>query len=140
MSNNEKTICHEGIVEAISEDTIQVKILSQSACVSCQVKGACSIADSEEKIIDVPYHQSAKYFKGQHVSVEMSKNIGNKAVLFSYLFPFLIMFITLLLTLTITSNEGLSALIAILILIPYFIILNLYKDHFKKSFQFKIQE
>jgi len=46
------TIIHPGIIERISGEKVFVRILSQSACSACHAKGACSVADAEEKIIE----------------------------------------------------------------------------------------
>ena len=43
--DSSKTIEHDGFIEEISESGIKVLILSQSACVSCQAKGACNVSD-----------------------------------------------------------------------------------------------
>ena len=36
---------HEGIVKSISTQTLEVSIISHSACSGCHAKSACGIAD-----------------------------------------------------------------------------------------------
>ena len=45
---------HEGIVKSISTQTLEVSIISHSACSGCHAKSACGIADMKEK----SYHGS----------------------------------------------------------------------------------
>ena len=42
---------HEGIVKSISTQTLEVSIISHSACSGCHAKSACGIADMKEKVI-----------------------------------------------------------------------------------------
>ena len=62
-----KKIEHEGIVDHISDKAIRVKIMSMSACASCHAKGACTVADMEEKEVEVPL--AGNYKVGQRVMV-----------------------------------------------------------------------
>jgi positive regulator of sigma E activity len=39
---------HEGIVKSISTQTLEVSIISHSACSGCHAKSACGIADMKE--------------------------------------------------------------------------------------------
>ena len=41
---------HEGIVKSISTQTLEVSIISHSACSGCHAKSACGIADMKEKV------------------------------------------------------------------------------------------
>jgi positive regulator of sigma E activity len=47
---------HEGIVKSISTQTLEVSIISHSACSGCHAKSACGIADMKEKLsrLNVP--------------------------------------------------------------------------------------
>ena len=42
---------HEGIVKSISTQTLEVSIISHSACSGCHAKSASGIADMKEKVI-----------------------------------------------------------------------------------------
>jgi len=138
MTNFKDTIQHPGIIEGIGLDKVQVNILSQSACSSCHSKGMCTVAEMENKTVDVTKTPDFDYKVGDEVIVYMKKSLGRKAVYYGYLFPFLLMFATLVLVLWLTSNEGLAAFSSLLILIPYYYILYKIKDKLSTTFEFKI--
>ena len=75
MSLKPNVIEHLGRVEAITATDIRVTIISQSACASCQAKGACSAADVAEKqvVVSKPYHN---YTVGETVKVTMQQSLG----------------------------------------------------------------
>ncbi len=131
-------ITHPGIVEQISGDSIYVKILAMSACSSCHAKGMCSIAEVEEKVIEIKKDPKRDLNEGQEVTVAMQKSLGGKAVFLGYILPFLVLMGVLILVLSLTGNEGIAGLSAILILIPYYWLLYIYRDKLKRTFSFKI--
>ena len=92
MTNIKDTIQHPGIIEGIGEEKVQVNILSQSACSSCHSKGMCTVAEMENKTVDVTKTPDFNYKVGDEVIVYMKKSLGRKAVYYGYLFPFLLMF------------------------------------------------
>ena len=80
------------------------------------------------------------YKVGEEVTVLMKKTLGSQAVFLAYVLPFLIMFIVLIILINLTGNEGFSGLISIAILVPYFYIIYLLRDRFKKKFIFVIRK
>ena len=46
-------ISHDGIVKNINSDSIDVMVVSISACAACHAKSACTMSDTSEKIISV---------------------------------------------------------------------------------------
>ena len=69
----------------------------------------------------------------------MSIGQGNKAAVLAYLIPIILLLAVLFLCLGLGVNEGLSALISIVVLIPYYIILYLGRDRLKKKFEYTIE-
>ncbi len=134
------TITHPGIINDIDSRMIYVKILSQSACSTCHAKGMCSVADVEEKVIEVTRISGRSYKVGDKVMVGMERSLGPKAVLLGYLVPFLILILALIIMLGVTDNELLSAVVAVGLLIPYYLVLFLLKDKLQKTFEFRIKE
>jgi sigma-E factor negative regulatory protein RseC len=134
------TIIHPGIVESVSNDKVLVRILSQSACSSCHAKGACSISEVEEKIIEVENTRSDTWKTGQQVMVKMEQSLGLKAVFLGYVLPLIILIISVIIFLFIMKNEGAAALLAILMLVPYYTVLYLFRNQLKKQFRFRIEE
>lgn len=133
-----ENITHPGVIDSISDDSVFVRILAKSACSSCHAKGMCSVAEIEEKIVEVKKEDGRGFAEGQEVTVSMQKSLGGKAVFLGYLLPFLILIGTLILVLSLSGNEGLAGLSAIGILIPYYLGLYLLRDKLKRTFSFRI--
>ena len=136
---NTETISHEGIVTKITDDELEIKILAQSACAACHAKSACGMGEQAEKILTVPRPKDKEFTINQKVNVRMAIGQGNKAAVLAYLFPIILLLVVLFVCLGFGLNEGLSALISIVALIPYYIVLYLKRDKFKKQFEYTIE-
>lgn len=139
MSRAGEIISHSGIIEKIDKQSVYVKILSSSACSSCTAKGACNLAESQEKVIEVKKQEDQEYSVGRSVDVVMQRASGTRAVLLAYLIPFGIVLFSLIVLLSAGTPEGLSALLAMVLLVPYFLALHHFRDKLKKEFDFTIQ-
>ena len=137
--NAEETISHEGIVTKITNDELEIKILAQSACAACHAKSACGMGEQAEKILTVPRPKDRDFTLNQKVNVRMSIGQGNKAAVLAYLIPIVLLLAVLFVCLGFGVSEGLSALISIIALIPYYIVLYLQRDKLKKRFEYTIE-
>ena len=137
MSANDN-IAHPGIIEQINDDKIFVKILSMSACSSCHAKGMCNVSEVEEKVVEVRKDPQRSFEIGEQVSVTMKKSLGSYAVLLGYILPFFLLMGVLILVLFVTDNEGVAGLSGILILIPYYWLLYIYRSRIKSTFSFML--
>lgn len=135
----EETVSHEGIVTKITDDELEIKILAQSACAACHAKSACGMGEQAEKILTVPRPKNQEFQLMQKVNVKMAINQGNKAAVLAYLIPIILLLAVLFVCLGLGLNEGLSALISIVALIPYYIILYMKRDKLKKRFEYIIE-
>ncbi len=138
MTSDMESISHPGIIEQVTEDKIIVKIIAMSACSSCHAKGMCNVADMEEKVVEVRKIPHRDFQKNDHVTVSMKKSLGSRAVLLGYFFPFVLMIATLLLVLFLSGSEGAAGMSAILVLIPYYWLLYVYRSKLKSTFSFTI--
>ena len=130
-------IFHEGIIDHIEKDAIFVRILSKSACAACHTKGMCSVSEMTEKLVEV-HGSGSNYTAGQEVNVILDQTMGNKAVVLGYLIPFVVMIITLVVASSFLS-ELWAGLSAIAILIPYYLLLYIFRNALKKTFFFRIE-
>ncbi len=131
-------ISHIGIIKELSANRIIVGIINESACASCHAKGACTVADVEDKEIEI--HSFDDGFRiGQQVNVVGKTSQGFKALFYGYLFPFILLMIVLIVSLSLTANEGLSGLLALGITIPYYFLIYLFRDKLKSNFEFEIK-
>ena len=61
---------HSGIVDHIEGRNVFVKILAQSACISCKLNGICG-SDTKEKIVEIS-NVDTDGITGEKVSVVMT--------------------------------------------------------------------
>ena len=134
----EHRISHEGIITKIDDNNVEVKILSKSACASCNIKGACNMSEMKEKVIVIPRPKDKDLSMGQEVTVSMGLGQANKAVIFAYVIPTIILFSMMFILNHFKIEEGVNALISIGSLIPYYLILFLFKDKIKRKFEYEI--
>lgn len=135
MSN---TIDHSGVIKRIEGSQLFIQIVQQSACAECHAKGMCSTSDSKAKIIEVA-DLSGKYKAGDTVTICGKTSTGLFAVLLAFVLPICTVVCIIILGNTFQWDEGLSALIGLFSLIPYYLILYLFRDRMKKKFVFSIK-
>ena len=135
----EETIAHEGVITKITDEELEVKIVSLSACAACHAKSACTMSDKAEKLLTIPRPEGKEFHMFQKVNVIMSVGQGNRAAVLAYLIPIVLLLAVLFICLGLGLNEGISALISIVALVPYYIVLYLRRDKLKKRFEYLIE-
>jgi sigma-E factor negative regulatory protein RseC len=133
------SIIHPGIIENINGNKVSVRILSQSACSSCHAKQACTVADMKDKIIDAELDQPDKWKPGDEVMVTMDESLGRKAVILGYGLPIVVLVGSIIVFLSLFKHEGLAALLSILMLVPYYFVLYLFRNKLHKEFRFRVE-
>ena len=131
-------VSHEGIVTKIDGENVEIKILSKSACASCNIKGACNMSEMQEKIISIPAPKDKNLSIGQEVKISMGLGQANRAVVFAYIIPLIILVAMIFILNALKIDEGLNALISIGSLAPYYLILFLFRDKLKSKFEYEI--
>lgn len=132
-------IKHTGFVKEVRGTSLVVNIVNQSACSSCHAQGACTVADFQDKEIEIQNFSKA-YLPGQQVTVIFRESQGFTALFFGYVLPFVLVLITLIIALEILNNELISGILALAILIPYYITLWFFRHLLKKVFKFEVEE
>ena len=133
-------IKHRGIVEKIDGSHVVVRIVQTSACSACSAKGLCNASESKEKQIDV-YEVNPAYRIGEEVVLCGSTSMGMKAVFLAFGIPVLLLLAALFVTMRITDgNALLAAIVALLAVVPYYVVLYLMKDKMNKTFSFVIEK
>lgn len=133
-------ITHKGVVECITNDMVRVRIVQTSACAACKVAGHCAASESKVKIIDVVTADASSYNIGDNVMVSVSEGSAHKALLVGFGLPFVVMMFALFLTMWITSDETLSALVGLGALIPYYILIWLFRSRIGNSVKFSVEK
>lgn len=132
-------IKHKAFVKRVTDNSLTVTIMNQSACVSCHAKGACTIADVQEKEIEIN-NFTRSYFPGQEVTIIFQESQGFKALFYGYILPFILVFLTLVVSISVTQNEAVSGLLSLAVLIPYFTVLYFFRHGLEKVFKFELEE
>ena len=136
MSNKIK---HAGVVDAVEEGCVRVRILQSSACSACKMAAHCNASETKEKIIDVMDADASHYQKGDQVMVVADTAVGFRASLYGYLLPLILMVVTLVGVLAATHSEGLAAVSALGILIPYYVLLFLMRNKLRNRLSFTLE-
>ena len=130
---------HEGVIDSIDAREIHVRIVSESACSSCHAKGACSAADLQDKMIDIP-NDGKEYRIGQRVVIAGKKSEGFKAVFIAYIIPSVIMLCALVAVNATTGNDVLSGLTALASVAVYYTMVYFFRGYLAQSFSFHIKQ
>lgn len=130
---------HTGIVKEVTPNSLIVSIVNQSACSGCHAKGACTVADVQEKEIEVTSFRNM-YKPGSMVTVIFRESSGIKALFLGYILPLILLLVALVMAIEISGSEILGAFIGLGILVPYYIVLFLNKDKLKRAFTFELDE
>lgn len=136
MSNKIK---HAGVVDRVEGECVRVRILQSSACSACKVAAHCNASETKEKIIDVMDADASHYQKGDQVMVVADTAVGFRASLYGYLLPLILMVVTLVGVLAATHSEGLAALSALGILMPYYVLLFLMRNKLRNRLSFTLE-
>jgi positive regulator of sigma E activity len=130
---------HEGVVTQVNENSLSVNLVNISSCSGCHVKGFCNVSEVDLKTIEI-FNPDKKISKGDAVTVNYEKTLGPLALLLGYIVPFLLVIATLVISIVITENEGISGLLSLSVLLPYYTLLFIYRNSLKTRFAFTIKK
>ncbi|MBT3242085.1 MAG: Fis family transcriptional regulator [Bacteroidetes bacterium] len=133
------SIEHLGRVESICDNLIRVGFVSHSSCSSCHAKGVCAVSDVDSKYIEVE-DIGRRWDLGETVKIVFAQKEGFKALWYGYVLPLLVLLAAMIITFALTGKDGLSGLVAIGILIPYYLCLYFFRDKLKNKFTFIIKK
>jgi sigma-E factor negative regulatory protein RseC len=137
--NSPACIEQKGIVESSGNGVVSVRISPVSACSDCNSKASCSLFGTTEKVIEVAGNTS-EFHPGDHVGITITQSMGNKAIALGYFIPFLLVLLTLIVLTLIRLKEWQAGLLAISVLIPYYVILYLSRSKLQKTFTFTLKK
>ncbi|UJH66224.1 SoxR reducing system RseC family protein [Allomuricauda sp. SCSIO 65647] len=136
VQTNSGTLTHSGVVSGKKGRSLIVSLDENLQCESCYAKGTCGIADSGSKQIEVSA-PIGSFKLNEPVTVVLQKGLGLKAVFWAYVFPFLLMILTLWAA-AFFVQEWVAGVLSLLVLVPYYLVLNTLKDLFKKKFAISV--
>ena len=137
----ENQIRHDGIVESVENGHVRVRIVQTSACAGCKVAAHCHASEAKEKVVDVHVGGNAsQWHEGQQVVVTTQSSMAGKALLIGFGFPLLLMLAVLIVLNTAGCSEGMTALLMLGVLVPYYITVWLLRQHIAREISFRIEE
>ena len=136
-SNYNSTIDHPGIVQNVDEKSVTVIIASETACSGCHAEGSCNISGKENKIIEVSGNYNV--LPGDNVRILMKKSMGYKALLLGYLLPLVIVVGILIVLIASGVSESLAGSLAIATILPYYLILYIFRKQVNDQFTFTLK-
>lgn len=135
-TDESRLIRHEGVITNIVNNVVTVSIKGNVNCDGCHAKGVCGANESESKEINV-YDDSQHSKLNENVTVVLRKNLGLQAVFWAYVFPFILMLVVLLIS-SAWVAEWMAGVLALAILLPYYLLLKSFKNLFRDRFRFSI--
>ena len=132
-------VTHEGIIEAIDNRHISVRIIQQTACASCKIAAHCNASDTKVKIVDV-YADSSHLTVGQKIVVSTSGSAVKNALLIGFLFPLFMIVFLIVFSKVLGKTDDIAALLALGSLIPYYIIVWLFRNKIAQKITFHIDD
>lgn len=139
MSVN-NTIEHLGVVSDIVGSVVKVKIESDAACSICHAKNACLLSDKVDKLIEINTEASDRFKINEKVKINLKSTDGFKALFLGYIAPLIIIVLSLLVFTNLGLHEIKAGLISIIILIPYYLTLYLFKAQLKNKITFELNK
>ena len=125
---------HEGIVKSISTQTLEVSIISHSACSGCH-----GIADMKEKVITAQRPRE-ELRPGDKVIVYASVNNAFYSVLLAYIMPSILIIATIFFLEKSGSSELYAAISSLILLAGYFIILYFCRNKIARKINFTVEK
>jgi sigma-E factor negative regulatory protein RseC len=89
-------------------------------------------------LVEVHCTDAGSFMTGQSVTVVCAETLGFKAIVFAFGLPLLLLLAALITGMSATGSEKVAAIASVSVLVPYYLILFLLRDRFKKDFQFRI--
>ena len=135
MSNE---IRHAGVIDAIENQHIRVRIVQQAACASCKVASRCNASDAKEKIVDV-FRDAKGLSIGQHVVVSTSGKAVWYAMLLGFGCPLVLLLVMLVTAKACGRSDGFAALLSVGALVPYYIMVWLFRAKVARQISFRLE-
>ena len=130
-------IIHKGVVKKTDAESVTVIITPESACSACHAEGSCTLSGKVEKAVIVKGRYSLN--EGDAVTVSMKQSTGFTALFLGYLLPLILVITSLIILVSLRYPELISGLLSISSLLPYYLILYLFRKRINENFIFSIK-
>jgi len=131
---------HTGVVDAVENGSVRVRILRQSACNLCSASAHCGSSETKETTLSLPLQDASSYQKGDNVTVKIDRHAGFRAVFVGFALPLLLLITSFCLTAAATDRLPLQAFVPIIVITSYYLILFLCRQKLNSRFAFEISK
>ncbi len=134
--HSDSLLKHEGVISKITKEGIVVSLKGNINCEGCKAQSACGVSESNDKEITIL--SSDNSFKlNDTVDIVLERHLGLKAVFWAYLFPFIVMMFVLIIS-SYFFSEWIAGILSFSVLVPYYFMLFIFNNKFKKAFKLSI--
>ena len=132
MSEN---ITHTGIVQAVADGRVSVRILQASACSSCAAARLCR----KEKIIEAQLPAALQLSVGDSVTLVGTVRQSTLAVVLAYLIPLVVLLAALFGAVGCGLSELESAGVALCAVAVYYLVLYACRERVSRQLSFRVE-
>jgi len=136
----EHTIEHSGVIERIEGHHLFVRVAQQSACSGCRARSLCMPTGGNGQIVEVAASNPELHHLNDPVVISGQQSLGMEAAALAFVIPLLLVVSAIVFATWMHWDESISALVGLLLLLPYYASLYLLRDHLRKKFVFTIKE
>lgn len=130
-------IAHEAIVQSNDRGSVTLLLLNKGSCSGCSAEKSCGMSENSTKEINI--EGSYDVSPGSRVTVLMKQSSGFMALFLGYLLPLLLFIVSIVLLSIFSVAELTAGLIALGVLIPYYIFLTFFRKSMRQQFSFTIK-
>ncbi|MDR3308764.1 MAG: SoxR reducing system RseC family protein [Tannerella sp.] len=136
---NHSPIEHRGVIQSVEGNTALVMIEQVAACSSCYAREACAVAEKKSKLLEIE-DVAGRFKVDDKVIVSVNGSSGYFAVITVFAVPLALVVIALTVVLTVSRSEATGAIAGLLVLLPYYAALYVFREKIKKKIVFKLSE
>jgi sigma-E factor negative regulatory protein RseC len=131
---------HEGTIQNIDGNRYTIRITQSTACSDCHAKNACIAADTKVKMVNV-VDNSGQFKEDERVLLSGKTSVGYKAVLWAFVLPLILLMGVVFVSISVWQvSEIRAALIALIALVPYYVLLYFLRNKMGEKLAFTIKK
>lgn len=134
MERTDRIATHDGVVVAVGDLSVTVRIQTVSACAACAAHAKCGFAETKDKTLDIHVADTSRFSIGDHVQVAVDSSRGLRAVWVAYLLPALLMLLSIAILALFHASEWLMVLSAFATLGLYIMFLYILRHKINSRF------
>ena len=127
-----------GLVTDSKNGRIKIS-LTGSGCSACH-NSLCMLGDSKAKEVEINALNENWLLAGDEVIVKINPSSGYKAVALLYILPFFLMLLSIFIVSQSGYNEGIAGLTSLLMLVPYFGLLFLFRKKLRSQCTIEVEK